>query len=279
MIPASTTNIAPLAIELSPGRLYLLGASVELDGRISWVPPDASGWQPVNCYVLVEGDHVLVVDPGVTLHGAIVRDQLETIIPAGSPLSVFVTRAECDTTGGLGELAGRFKVETLYAGGGPNPFDAFEAITLTDPEHRSERIQMERTPAGFSIPIGETRALEMLRPSIRLLATWWGYDAGTRTLFTSDAFTHSVQAEPTDSRLLDDPEHAQCDTVAVRAHLLAKFGWLARARSELILEQLRAVFDEHEVDRIAPQHGLVIEGPDMVRRHVDALENTIKEMS
>jgi flavorubredoxin len=279
MSPATTTSVAPPALELSPGRLYLLGASIELDGRVSWVPEDARGWQPVNCYVLVEGEHVLVIDPGVFVHGPIVRDQLESILPAGSRLSVFVTRAECDTTGNLGEIAGRFRVDTLYAGGGPNPFDAFEAITLTDPDHRSERIQMERTPAGFSIPVGDTRAVEMLRPSIRLLATWWAYDPGTKTLFTSDAFTHSTQADPADPRVLDDPADPQCELPVVRAHLLSKFGWLAKARTDLILEQLRAVFDEHEVDRIAPQHGLVIEGPELVRRHVEAVETTLKEMS
>ncbi len=265
-------------VELVPAALYVLGDSVELDGRISWVPPDVHGWQPINTYVLVEGQSVLVIDPGVYVQRRTVREQLESIVAPGTPLSIFVTRAEPDCTGNIGEIASRFPVTRLYAGGGPNPFDSFEAVTLMDPANRGERIQMERTPPGFTIPIGETRSVELLRPSLRLLATWWAYDESTRTLFTSDLFGHTVQRERSDPRVLEGRSAGQCDPSSVKAHLLAKFGWLTRANTDAMLENLRATFRDRPVERIAPGHGLVISGHDAVEAHVRAVETVLEEV-
>lgn len=171
----TSTEGAALAVaepvELVPDSLYLLGDSVELDGRVSWVPPGVRGWQPINCYALVEGTSVLIIDPGVYLQRLTVRRQLESFVPAGTPLSIFLTRAEPDSTGNLGEIASRYPVARLYSGGGPNPFDSFEAVMLMDPAHRGDRIQMERMPPGYAVPVGESRSVEVLHPSIRLLAT------------------------------------------------------------------------------------------------------------
>lgn len=276
--PAISVSRAPEVVALVPDRLYLLGDSVELDGRISWVPERARGWQPMNCYVLREAGSVLVIDPGPAVFRETVADQLETIVAAGTPVSVLVTRAEPDTTGGLGEIARRFPVERLYAGGGPNPFDSFEAIGELDTAGRRERIQLERTAAGFSVPVGPGRGVEILRPSIRLLATWWGYDEPTGTLFTSDAFGHTVQPRSDGPRLLtgEDPPPRPAEVVA---HLGAKFGWLAHARTAVPRESTRDLFAGRAVTRIAPSHGLVIEGPQAVRAHLDAMDAALSTLS
>lgn len=274
--PAPTMS-AP--IELVPDQLYLLGDSVELDGRVSWVPPSVRGWQPVNCYVAVQADKALVIDPGIYLHRKTVADQLESIIPRGMPVSIFVTRAEPDTTGGIGEIARRFPVSHLYAGGGPNPFDSFEAVGEVDMVNRRERIQLERMAPGFQVPVGGGRGIEVLRPSIRLLATWWGYDATTETLFTSDSFGHTVQEHRDDSRIITAEGAGQCAVDQVTAHLTAKFEWLAHAKTPALLESTRAIFANRPITRIAPAHGLVIEGRDMVEAHVNAMESALTELS
>lgn len=269
---------APEVVELVEGRLYLLGDSVELDGRVSWVPERARGWQPMNCYVLREAGAVLVIDPGPAVFRETVADQLETIVAPGTPVSVLVTRAEPDTTGGLGEIARRFPVERLYAGGGPNPFDAFEAVGEPATTGRRERIQLERTAAGYSVPVAPGRGVEILRPSIRLLATWWGYDERTGTLFTSDSFGHTAQARADGPRLLTGDD-APPDQDEVIAHLGAKFGWLAHARTPVPRESTRDLFAGRTVTRIAPAHGLVIEGPQAVRAHLDAMDAALRTLS
>ncbi len=273
-------QLAAGAVGLVPGRLFLLGDSVPLDGRVSWVPADVRGWQPVNTYLLKEGDAHLVIDPGVYAHRAAVGSQLEELVTPGATVSIFLTRAEPDATGNIGEVASRFAVHRLYAGGGPNPFDAFEAASLMDPASRGERVQMERMPPGYHVPVGGERDVEVMRPAIRLLATWWGYDRLTRTLFSSDSFGHTVQAGRGDPRVLksgdDDP---QDDVGTIKKHLLAKFGWLASARTNAIVENLREVFIGREIERIAPGHGLVIEGRDIGRAHQAALETALEELA
>lgn len=271
--------MAPDALELVAGRLFLLGDSIPLDGRVTWVPPDARGWQPVNTYVLKEGDAYLVIDPGVYAHRATVGDQLQRVVPRGAPVSIFLTRAEPDATGNIGEIASRFPVRRLYAGGGPNPFDAFEAASLMDPARRGERIQMERMPPGYRVPVGGERNVEVMRPAIRLLATWWGYDHLTRTLFSSDTFGHTVQAERDGPRVLGPGDGAQDDVATVKEHVLAKFGWLASARTRAVADNLREMFSGRDIERIAPGHGLVIEGSRAVAAHLRALERALEELA
>jgi flavorubredoxin len=274
--PEATTLAAPPAVALVPGRLFLLGDSVAMDGRISWVPADATGWQPLNAYLLLEDGGAVIVDPGPAAHQAVVLRQLAALLPAGHTVSIYLTRAEPDVTGNLGEVARRYRVDKLFCGGGPNPFDAFEAVGAMTPISRGERVQMERTPAGYAVPVGGTRGVEVLRPIIRLLATYWGYDAATRTLFTSDSFGHHLQASPDGPRVLRD---GALDRAAVRAHLLAKFGWLEHARTRSIVDNLRGMRRDRAIDRIAPGRGLVIEGAGLVARELDAMEQVLEELS
>lgn len=282
MSPTQTeapTETAAGPVELVPGALYLLGSSIALDGRISWVPQETRGWQPSNCYVLLDDGHCLVVDPGPLVLGDVVVEQLQQLLPAGTPLSIFVTRAEPDTTGGIGAIARSFPVDRLYAGGGPNPFDSFEAAGEVQFGDRRERIQLERMPAGFQMAVGPARELRVIPPSLRLLATWWAYDAATATLFTSDSFTHTLNAQADGPRRLTTSMSPQQDPTQVAGHLTAKFEWLRHAKTPTLRDGLRSVFEEYEVDRIAPAHGLVLEGRDLVRQHVDAVLEVLTDLA
>jgi flavorubredoxin len=266
-------------IPLVPGSLWLLGGSIALDGRISWVPADATGFQPVNTYVLMQDGGALIIDPGIYVQHELVGTQLERIIPRTTPVSIYLTRAEPDVSGNLGEVSARFRVAHLYCGGGPNPFDAFEAVGDIDQQNRGTRVQMERMPAGYQVPVGGDRGVEVLRPIIRLLATYWGYDLATRTLFTSDSFGHNLQASPDGPRTLRESNARPVDVAEVRAHLLAKFGWLAHARTRSILENLRELRRDRDVERIAPGRGLVIEGRGRVKEELDAMEQVLGELA
>jgi len=276
----ATGDLAGLGITtLVPDRLYLLGGSVALDGRISWVPEGARGWQPINAYVLREGNEALIVDPGIFAHRHIINRQLDALVPPGTGLSIFLTRAEPDSAGNIGEVGRRYLVRMLYAGGGPNPFDAFDSVEMLDPCSTSNRIQMERQPAGYQIPIGPNRGLEILRPVVRLLATYWAYDQQTRTLFTSDSFSHCLQHSPDGPRVTTASPSVWAARSHVRAHLLAKFGWLLHARTQSVVANLRQMRGTRAIDRIAPGRGLVIEGRAAVDEHLDAFEAVLQELA
>lgn len=279
LAPAPDRARADDPVALVPGTLWLLGGSVPLDGRISWVPADARGFQPINTYVLVQDGGVLIVDPGVYAQHDLVGNQLERIVPRGSPVSIYLTRAEPDVSGNLGEVSARYKVDHLYCGGGPNPFDAFEAVGDIDQQNRGTRVQMERMPTGYEVPVGGGRGVEVMRPIIRLLATYWGFDAATRTLFTSDSFGHNLQAAPDGPRVLRDAAAGPVDASQVRAHLLAKFGWLQHARTRTILNNLRGLRKDRIIDRLAPGRGLVVEGRGRVGQELDAMERVLEELA
>lgn len=269
----------PDIVELLPGRLYLLGGRIALDGRVSWAPPEVRGWQPSNCYVLLDEGQCLVVDPGPLSLGTRLVEQLQTLLPPATPISIFLSRAELDTTGGIGSIARAFPVERLYAGGGPNPFDSFEAAGDVQLGDRRERIQLERMPAGFQIPVGSSRSLQVIAPSIRLLATWWSYDAASKSLFTSDSFTHAITDDEWGPRLLSSEMDEQVTDAQVKAHLTSKFEWLRHAKTPTLHASLRAVFDEYDVERIAPAHGRVLEGAAVVRKHVGVMLDVLEELA
>lgn len=277
MTTETATERESALVELVPGGLYLLGDSIVLDGRISWVPTNARGWQPCNCYVLLDQGRCLIVDPGPALLGQVVVAQLQQLLPPATPVSIFVTRAEPDTTGGIGAIARSFPVDRLYAGGGPNPFDSFEAAGDVQIADRRERIQLERMPAGFQLPVGPGRSVQILAPSIRLLATWWGYDATTKTLFTSDSFTHTLNEARDGARVLTDMTPP--DPAEVKSHLTAKFEWLRHAKTSTLSDGLLSLFDGLDVARIAPAHGLVIEGERQVEQHVTAVLDVLRELA
>jgi pimeloyl-ACP methyl ester carboxylesterase len=75
-------------VELVPGKLYRLGGTVPMDGRLSWVPaswqgPDSLLHEALNSDLLIEGDRAMLVDSGVTVHREAIVAQI-----AGARLAV-----------------------------------------------------------------------------------------------------------------------------------------------------------------------------------------------
>src|SRR5262249_14769701 len=93
------------ATTLAAGKLYALGGAVALDGRASWVPSELTGYQATNAYLLTGDDAHLLVDTGPAYHERALMDQLAGLVPEGSPITVFLTRAESDCYGCLGPVA------------------------------------------------------------------------------------------------------------------------------------------------------------------------------
>lgn len=266
-------DLVSAATEVIPGRLYVVGGTVPLDGQVTWAPADGS-LQPVNAYLLRAEHDALLVDAGVALHADQIRAQLEGILPAGSRLSIFLTRAEYDCFGGLAAVSAAYDVQRIYTGGTQNPFDAFEEVTgFTD--RWDDRLQLGRQPVGHTQNLDTSGGLEVITPALRVLATFWGYHAKTRTLFTSDVFGHTSLPSPDASRVIEDGTPDGTTVESVREHLLTRFFWLADANTRTICENLRSIFDEREIEVIAPGHGRVLRGRDTVARHHDLLQEAL----
>jgi len=261
--------------KLKNDELIVLGGSIPLDGRVSWVPAGATGFQPSNCYLLSEGNSHLLIDSGLALHGSEILNDLASLVGDGGRLSAFFTRAEMDCVSNLEPIANRFDLERLFTGGVINPFDAFEDLSREALRGRRHQIDAERSGEGdslaraASIEIGPGRILEIEAPLLRLLMTFWGWDAATGTLFTSDTFTHGVMDRPDGSRVIDSTTADTTTSEQVAGHLYAKYEWVPRATCEPLRDWLSAKFQELDPEIIAPSRGCVLRGRDVVKRHLD----------
>jgi flavorubredoxin len=259
---------------LHEDKLVVLGGIIPLDGRVSWVPEGATGFQPSNAYLLSEGSSRLLVDSGLAVHSQEILDDLAQLIGEGGGVSMFFTRSEMDCVSNLEPIAARFDIERLFTGGVINPFDAFEDLSRLALRGRRHQIDAQRTQEGDSvaraaeIEIAPGRVLEVESPLLRLLPTFWGWDQETGTLFTSDTFTHGVMERPDGARIIDSTVEDDTTVEQVAGHLYAKYEWIPRSTCGPLREWLQEKFDALDPEIIAPSRGCVLKGREVVRRHL-----------
>jgi len=254
---------APQAREIVPGKVYALGGSVRLDGRVSWAPEAADLGQACRCYVLIEGDSALLVDTGVPAHWPTIEPQLRALVAPGTSARVFLTRPELDCVANLPAIRDIYSLEDtdVLSGGADSPFDFFnEAAALSQARQHSHVVL--RT-SGFDL--GPDRKIRIVVPKLRFLPTYWPYDIATRTLFTSDMFTHVCEAAD-GSAVVDD----------FASHLLCKFWWLDGAVTQPFIDDIRSIFDQLQPEILAPNHGGVIRGREAIEAQVRALTDVLK---
>jgi hypothetical protein len=264
----SVTESYSDAIEMVSGKLYCVGGKVPLDGRASWAPADATGYQPVNTYLVIYDGEALVVDPGLSAAKSSVLSGLRKHLPHDLPVRVFLTRFQFDCVGNLSALTDEFAVRDIFSGGGGNPFDSFDAATSVG-ANPPTWLPAERSPAEAP--------LEVYSASLRLLATFWGYEAETKTLFTSDSFAHVTTERLSDPGLIDRPALDLATEEDLRNHLFSTFWWLPYADKQAIVEDLLNFFETHPVDFIAPGRGCVLAGEAVVARHIDMMLSVLGE--
>jgi flavorubredoxin len=252
------------AVELVPGRLYALGAAIPLDGRVSWVPSGARGYQASNAHLLLDDRGALLYDTGVEAVGPAVLRQLEALLTPGSPLTIVVSRPELDCSGSMPELA------RLYRVSGAGAYD-FSRVGVRPLRFESPSGRLE---PGSAIQLGTDRRVLCVPAAIRMLMTRWLYDEATRTLFTADAFTHATASTPDGARVLRDPTPPAVEDVA--ASLAAKFWWLPYLKSSGVREAVERLFRAHPVEALAPSYGAVILGRAAVEAHVGAVVAAIR---
>lgn len=259
--------------------LEVLGGMISLDRRVSWAPKGASGYQPSNAYLMSgsAGSGRLLIDTGLALHSQQILDGLADRIGEGGGISIFFTRAEMDCVSNLEPIASRFDVERLFTGGIINPFDAFADLSGAALRGRRHQVDRERTEGGdaltraSSIEVAPGRVLEIEAPLLKLLPTFWGWDAESGTLFTSDTFTHGVMDRPDGPRVLDSASDDATTPEQVAGHLYAKYEWIPRSNCEPLREWLFEKFESLDPEMIAPTRGQVIKGRDLVKNHLEMM--------
>lgn len=270
-------TVAGLAATGLAHELFRLGGTVRLDGRLSWAPADAKGFEPINAYLLRDGPTALLIDAGVAVHRQQIIDQLRTLLDPGTRLSVLLTRFEPDCLINLGAIKDTFRVERVYGGGVSNPFDFFDDVSTDAQVRHSYEVEILRQRPGDCIPVGSSRKVKLLATSLRLLTTFWAYDGDSKTLFTSDAFGYLPSGDP-DERPVVNTGRAAVDVERMKEHLLAKLGWLVGADTRPLQRDLAALFGEHDIEMLCPSHGSILEGRDTVQRHLEAMQAILRDV-
>src|ERR1700741_4457132 len=180
-------GIAPLADD----RLYALQNPFALDGRVSSYPASARGFSVANSYLLTQSDEALLIDTGVGKDEPTIRPQGEELIAPRSPLSLFPLRLnEFMSINNVESFAGHFNIEQCYT----SNVDAalwFDFGSKAAGRDILESMKVVAVTRSDTIRLGkQDRLIDVMQAPIRLIATRWLYDRATRTLFSSDMFTH-----------------------------------------------------------------------------------------
>jgi hypothetical protein len=271
-------------LPLVEDRLVALPNPYAIDGRVSWHPAGARGFAPMNCYLLSAGGQAMLIDSGVTVHRDALLAQLAAALPRGAALSVLHTRlgeynSLCNTPAvaariGLREVVGAHVNADLWT-----DFEPHDGADAEEYGHAIDGVGVRVLGDDQTIAIGAggTRPLQVFLAVLRLLPTHWAYDEETATLFTSDMFTHVCRADAEGPWVVTA---ADDDTAvdAVREHLLGgRYWWLAEADTREIAAGLAAVFAARRVERIAPGYGCILEGAEVVERHLAMVQEVLAE--
>jgi flavorubredoxin len=262
---------------IAPGKLYALQNAFALDGRVSSYPASARGYAVANSYLLTQRDGAMLIDTGFGKDEPTIRAQIESLIAPGLPLSLFPLRLnEFMSINNVEAFAGHFNVETCYT----SNVDAalwFDFGAKAQGRDILQSMKVTAVTRADTIRLGQAdRAIDVMQAPIRLIATRWLYDRATRTLFSSDMFTHVWRAREDGPWIVSEDD----DTTSardLRSFLLnTRYWWLEGAPTDSIRRGIGEIFDKHDVETIAPGYGCILSGRKVVARHYRMLDDILK---
>src|SRR4029077_12332206 len=272
-----TGSFAGGVAALADGRLYALQHPYALDGRVSSYPASARGYSVANSYLLTQSDAALLIDTGFGKDEAAIRAQIESLIAPGLPLSLFPLRLnEFMSINNVETFAGHFNVEQCYT----SNIDAalwFDFGAKAEGRDTLASMQVTAVTRADTIRLGKRdRQIDVMQAPIRLIATRWLYDRATRTLFSSDLFTHVWRARADGPWIVTGEDDTTTERELRSFMLNTRYWWLEGAPTDSIRRGIGEVFDKYDVETIAPGYGCVLRGRNVVARHYAMLDEFLK---
>jgi hypothetical protein len=275
---------------LAESKLYALQNVFALDGRVSSYPGSARGYSVANSYLLTQGDAAMLIDTGFGKDEPVIRAQIESLIAPGLPLSLFPLRLnEFMSINNVESFAGHFNVETCYT----SNVDAalwFDFGAKAEGRDILQSMNVTAVTRADIIKLGKhDRAIDVMQAPIRLIATRWLYDRATKTLFSSDLFTHVWRQRADGPWVVTDPWGAFADDQRglkaddtttpneLRSFMLnTRYWWLEGAPTDSIRRGINAVFETYDIETIAPGYGCILRGRKVVARHFQMLDEFLR---
>ena len=263
---------------IAEGRLYALQNPFALDGRVSSYPRSARGYSVANSYLLTQSDAAILIDTGFGKDEQVIRAQIESLIAPDVRLSLFPLRLnEFMSINNVATLAEVFNVETCYT----SDVDAalwFDFGANTEGRDVLESMKITAVTRADIIKLGkENRVIDVMQAPIRLIPTRWLYDRATRTLFSSDMFTHVWRDTLKGPWIVTEADESSTSLRGMRSFLLnTRYWWLEGAATDSIRRAVSNVFDKYDVETIAPGYGCILRGRNVVARHYQMLDEILK---
>jgi hypothetical protein len=264
-------------IDLADGKVFALVNVYELDGRPSSHPIEARGYSSMNCYLLVEDDRAVLVNTGYSVHDVALGAQLETLVGSRT-IDLALPRVEFPSFCNARSIADRFSVGVVWI---RLSYDAPILLNfrpdLGGPARGLARTETRRISTRDVIPVGSGgRELELFAPKLRLLPCSWAYDRATGTLFSGEIFTWLRRDKPTGPWLTSSTEEATTSGQVEEFLLGNRFWWLAGADTDPLRSDMAAIFDEFDVETIAPDHGPIVRGRAAIAQQLAALDGALE---
>ena len=273
---ATTGTTGPIAT-LAPGKLYALQHPYPLDGRVSSYPASARGFSVANSYLLTQSDAAMLIDTGFGKDEPAIRGEIEQLIAPGLPLSLFPLRLnEFMSINNVEAFAGHFNVEQCYT----SNTDAalwFDFGASANGRRILDGMPITAVTRSETIELGKSgRSIDVMAAPVRLIATRWLYDRATRTLFSSDMFTHVWRAREEGPWIVTEDDDLTCAR-EMRSFLLnTRYWWLEGAPTASIRRAIAEVFERCDVETIAPGYGCILHGRSVVAWHAAMLDEVLK---
>jgi hypothetical protein len=273
-MPDFTGGVASLA----DSQLYALQSPFALDGRVSSYPVSARGFSVANCYLLKQPDAAMLIDTGFGKDEPVIRAQIESLISPRLPLSMFPLRLnEFMSINNVESFAAHFNVETCYT----SNIDAalwFDFGAQAEGRNILKSMKVTAVTRADTIQLGKGgRAIDVMQAPIRLIATRWLYDRATRTLFSSDMFSHVWRDTAARAWIVTEADNDPTSVRDIRSFMLnTRYWWLEGAPTDSIRRGIGNVFDKYDIEIIAPGYGCILRGRNVVGRHYRMLDEFLK---
>ena len=235
----------------------------------------------MNCYLLREDNAAVLLDTGFNGQIDFLSEQISSLITKDTPLSLYPLRQnEFMSVGNIVALANRFNVVEAFSNR-PNIdfwFD-FELEDFIPKEEKDKKFTTSKLGNELKINIGENpeRLIHGLVAPIRLISTMWIFDHGTKTLFSSDMFSH-ISQKHLDGPWISDKDELTT-TSFVRSFLLnTRYWWLEGVDTGPLREGITEVFNKFDIHTIAPGYGTILTGKEQVEKQFNILDEVLRDL-
>ena len=275
------SSIESTITDLGEGKAFALHNILELDGRVSAYPKSTRGFSSMICYLLREDNAAVLLDTGFNGQIDFLSEQISSLITKDTPLSLYPLRQnEFMSVGNIVALANRFNVVEAFSNR-PNIdfwFD-FELEDFIPKEEKDKKFTTSKLGNELKINIGENpeRLIHGLVAPIRLISTMWIFDHGTKTLFSSDMFSH-ISQKHLDGPWISDKDELTT-TSFVRSFLLnTRYWWLEGVDTGPLREGITEVFNKFDIHTIAPGYGTILTGKEQVEKQFNILDEVLRDL-